>query len=45
MESRWYAFEPELGADYGGLDLLIVKSEQRYAEVGSEQILVANSQE
>jgi PglZ domain len=36
MESRWYAFEPEPGADYGSLDQLIVKAEQRYAEVGSE---------
>lgn len=36
MESRWYAFEPESGADYGSLDQLIVKAEQRYAEVGSE---------
>jgi hypothetical protein len=36
MESRWYAFEPESGADYGSLDQLIVKAEHRYAEVGSE---------
>jgi hypothetical protein len=36
MESRWYAFEPEPGADYGGLEQLIVKAEQRYTEVGSQ---------
>jgi len=36
MESRWYAFEPESGTDYGSLEQLVVKAEQRHAEVGSE---------
>src|SRR2546428_13755082 len=36
MESRWYNFEPEPGADHGSLEKLIIKAEQRYAEVGAE---------
>jgi hypothetical protein len=36
MESRWYNFEPELGADHSSLEKLIIKAEQRYAEVGAE---------
>jgi hypothetical protein len=36
MESRWCTFESEPSANYGSLDQLIVKAEQRYAEVGSE---------
>ena len=36
MESRWFNFEPELGEGHDGLDKLILKAEQRYAEVGSE---------
>jgi hypothetical protein len=36
MESRWYNFEPEGGDDRGTLDKLVVKAEERYAEVGSQ---------
>ena len=36
MESRWYNFEPELGADHSSLEKLMIKAEQRYAEVGTE---------
>jgi hypothetical protein len=36
MESRWFTFEPELGEGHDGLEKLIRKAEQRYAEVGSE---------
>jgi hypothetical protein len=35
MESRWYAFEPELGADHRSLEQLIIKAEQRYTDVGA----------
>ena len=35
MESRWYAFEPELGADHRSLEQLIIKAEQRYTDVGT----------
>jgi len=35
MESRWYNFEPTSGEDHSSLDQLIIKAEQRYAEVGS----------
>lgn len=36
MESRWYAFEPELGADHQSLEHLIIKAEQRYTDIGTE---------
>jgi hypothetical protein len=36
MESRWYNFEPVSGEDHNSLEQLIVKAEQRYAEVGSQ---------
>ncbi len=36
MESRWYNFEPESSDDQKSLDKLVVKAEQRYAEVGSQ---------
>lgn len=36
MESRWYNFEPEPGADHPSLEKLIIKAEQRYTEVGTE---------
>jgi len=35
MESRWYTFEPELGADHHSLEQLIMKAEQRYMDVGT----------
>ncbi len=35
MESRWYNFNPQAG-EHDGLEKLVVKAEQRYAEVGSE---------
>jgi hypothetical protein len=36
MESRWYNFEPERGENHSSLEKLIIKAEQRYAEVGAE---------
>jgi len=36
MESRWYAFEPELGADHQSLEHLIIEAEQRYTDIGTE---------
>jgi hypothetical protein len=36
MESRWYAFEPELGSDHQSLEHLIIKAEQRYTDIGTE---------
>jgi hypothetical protein len=36
MESRWYTFEPEAGADHSSLEKLIIKAEQRYMEIGAE---------
>lgn len=35
MESRWYTFEPEFGADHHSLEQLIMQAEQRYTEVGT----------
>jgi hypothetical protein len=36
LERRWYEFDSESGDDQQGLDKLVVKAEQRYAEVGSQ---------
>jgi hypothetical protein len=36
MESRWCNFESEPGIDHGSLEKLIIRANQRYAQVGSK---------
>jgi len=36
MESRWYNFEPERGADHDSLEKLIIRVKHRYTQVGSQ---------